>query len=490
MNTSTRIQFALVFSALVLSSPGCDKLRRRSGGDAPGASTQGAQPGSGFSLDNPSATLAALDSAGATQQRLVIGVRGSSARQSVYTRVRVAADRYRSELQSVDQDGAPVRSMYAREGRAVYMSHGDARCTGELRESDGSEAMANPLSLLPPVRNATEAGQETVSGEATRKYTFDQRSMTSNPAVQAQGTVWIAINGGWVVRYALRATDANGERAWEYTATRVGANTAVRPTDCGAVLEDIAAIEGATNVERTTGTLRYESAQPIAAARAFTGRSLQAQGYAQRMAVLETASEAMIVYEHGQTHRFALFAARAEGGATRVQIQVADPPSAAAVASAQAAAAQTPQPAPTLTPPVAALARYLPDALGAAQASDPPNGTSTAMFGMRTTMAMRTYHAGARSLRVMLSQGDVARMARSVITGAPTDRQAAAGVRQTAIARQPARLTVDGTRIQLQCVLDGGLMLDLHLEGATAAEFDELLGYANALDIAALRRVR
>lgn len=478
---------AFIATALV----GCDKLRGSRAGTTSTAQAQQAPSGAGFSVENPSSTLAALDAVGAVQQRLVIASRGASSTQSVFTRTRVAADRHRSEMDTTDQEGHAVRTLSVRDGRALYVRQGTGRCSGELRESDGSEAMANPLTMLPAVRNAAEAGQETVSGELTRKYTFDQRALaTRSTTARAQGTLWIAVNGGWLVRYTLRATDAGGERAWEYTATRVGANAAIRPAECGAVLEDIAAIEGATNEERSSGALRYDSAQPLAQVRTLNERAMQAQGYRQRAVVRETATEALIVWEHATSNRFALFAARAEGSTTRVQVQVAEPPSAQAIASAQAAAARTPQPAPTLAPPVAALARYLPDALGAAQASDPPNGTATAMFGMRTTMAMRNYRAGERTLRVMLSQGDVARMARSVITSAPSDRQAAAGARQTTLAGQPARLTVDGTRIQLQCVLDGGLLLDMHYESATAAQFDELLALANALDLAALRRVR
>ena len=109
---------------------------------------------------------------------------------------------------------------------------------------------------------------------------------------------------------------------------------------------------------------------------------------------------------------------------------------------------------------------------------------------MRTTMAMRTYRAGAHTLRVMLSQGDVARMARGLIASGPSERQLAAGARRTALAGMPATLSVEGAQVKLQCVLDAGLLIDLQLDGPGAGGADELMGYATALDLAALRRVR
>ncbi len=476
-----------------LFSAGCEKLRALRGEARAGGRATAAPRGAGsFDLVNPSAIEDGMGAVAALQQRLVITARSTAGEstRAVHTRLRVDRARYRSEVETVDQAGQPVRALVVRDGRAVYIRSGQGRCMGELRADMLGESLPSPTRLLPAVRGATPAGDETLSGEATRKYSFDQRALSASPTLRAQGTVWIAVNGGWVVRYALRATDATGERAWEYTATRVGEQTPVRPAECGAVLEDVAMIEGGTREERATGSLRYQTLRSVADVRTFNAQALAGLGYRMRAALREDSSEQLVLFDNAQSRRLALVAIRAEAGTTHVQVQVAEPPSDAAIAAAQTATARAAQPAPTLPPAVAALARYLPDTLGDATASDARNGTSTTMFGMRMTMAMRNYRAGAHALRVMLSQGDVARMARSAIASGPTDRQRAAGSRQTTLAGLPAALTVEGTQVKIQCVLEGGLLLDLQLEGPGAAGADALMGYANALDLAALRRVR
>jgi hypothetical protein len=492
INASIQALSLALLSAAALTVTGCEKLRTLRGGATRGSNATVARGPGAFVLENPGATEDRTDALPALQQRLVLTTRstaGQSAR-SVHARLRVARDRYRSEVETVDQDGQPVRVLTVREGRAVYVRAGTGRCSGELREDSPAESLVNPARLLPSIRGATPAGEEILGGEPTRKYTFDQSALSTNPSLRAQGTVWIAAQGGWVARYALRATDATGERTWEYTASRVSEQTPVRPAECGAVLEEVATPPGAQREERASGSLRYQSAQPVAALRAFNAQALGALGYRLRAALREDASEQLVLFDHPQSRRLALLALHAEGGVTHAQVQVADPPSDAAIASAQRAAPQAQRTAPTLAPAVAALARYLPDTLSTATASDAPNGAATTMFGMRTTMAMRNYQAGPHTLRVMISQGDVARMARSVIASGPSDREVAAGARRTTLAGLPATITVEGAQVKLQCVLEGGLLLDLQLAGPGAAGADALVGYANALDLAALRRVR
>lgn len=473
---------ASILTALGLSAHGCDRLRARR--DAPVDAPAAAPRGTGaFSLERPAAHGAV-----ALQQRLVVTTRSAAGQttRAVHTRLYLSDQRVRSEVETVDQDGRPVRVMAAREGRAVYVRAGDGRCTGELRGDAPTEAMQDPAAMLPPVRGATAAGDESLNGEPTKKYTFDQRAVTANPAVRAQGAVWIAVRGSWVARYELRATDASGERAWAYTASRADANAAVRPDGCGAVLEDVAAMPGATDEARRSGSLSYQTARPIAEARAFNAQTLGAMGYQQRAAMLDTPAEQIVLFAHDASRRLAMLSLRVEGAATRVLVQVAEPPTDAAIASAPAPQ----QSAPTLPPAVAALARFLPDTLGGATARDAPNGTSTTLFGMRTTMAMRNYRASGGSLRVMLSQGDVARLSRSNLATGPTPREIAAGARATTLVGQPAVITVEGAEVKLKCVLDGGVLVDLVLDGPGAAGAETLLTYANALDLAALRRVR
>ncbi len=484
----------LVVAITVASSSGCEKIRSlreaRAGG---GRATTGTTSAAGaFAFDNTRATQRAMDSIGPHQQRLVVTTRSTAGRETraVHTRLFIGAEQVRHELETVDADGRPVRSMVARTGRAVYLRDGDQRCSGALSADAAVEPFVLPLSLLPSLHDAAAAGVESIGTEAARRYNFDQSALRTRSAARAQGSIWIAVNGGWVVRYSLRASDASGERVWEYTAARVAAQADVRPPECGAVVEDIPAIAGATLEERASGSLSYEAARSLTDVRAFIGQSMAPLGYTQRVVLRETSEAFFLLFDQRATSRLALVSAEHERGTTRVHLQIADPPSAAAIASAQAAAAQRPQPAPTLAPAVAALARFLPDRLGDAPAIDPPNGTSTNMFGMRATMAMRNYQSSAGRVQVMLTRGDIVRMARSNIASGPSDRQRAAGSRNTTLAGLPAAITIDGERATLQCVLDNDVLLDVQLNGPGAAGADRVQSLAEALDLAAIRRAR
>jgi hypothetical protein len=251
----------------------------------------------------------------------------------------------------------------------------------------------------------------------------------------------------------------------------------------------VPAMPGATGEERATGELRYRTGEPLAAARRFHDGALAAAGWRLRAPLREDAAEALVLFEHPATQRLAVLGLRREGAETAVTLQVAEPVSPAAVAAAARDAPAAP--AVALAPPVAALARYLPDALGDARASEPASGTTTSIMNMQMTMALRRYATRTGRLQVSLSRGDVARLARSAIAMGPTAAQRASGARQTAeLGGAPAMIELDGSRAILQSVLEGGVLVRVELDGEGAAGAARVVALGGALDLAALRRIR
>ena len=284
--------YALV-AALALGAQGaaCDKVRALRGGAPPTPATPAARGPGDFVLRDPSVGLRAL---AAVTQRLVVTTRPTrgDARTSVHTRVvRAASNQELNELETVDQLGQPLRVLHYRDGRAHYVKTHDRTCTGAQRDDATTGSLGDPASELPRVLGATRVGDETYGGEASTRYTFDQRALRGGSELRAQGELRVATHGGFVVSYSLRATDPSGERTWTYTASRADAGAIPRPEGCGPVLTDLPAMPGATGEERATGELRYRTGEPVAAARRFHDGALAAAGWRLRAAAATAAGD-------------------------------------------------------------------------------------------------------------------------------------------------------------------------------------------------------
>ena len=148
----------------------------------------------------------------------------------------------------------------------------------------GSEEVLEPASMLPAIGSANEAGQDQVNGVSARHYsvsaTLDGSKLT--------GEVWLAQDGGYVVRYQLAiqgdektfGTDITGEQKFTYELTQVDAlGNPAPPQGCPSVLTDFPVLDDAQNLHRLPNGVDYTSQTGVEVISQFYQDQLKQQGW-------------------------------------------------------------------------------------------------------------------------------------------------------------------------------------------------------------------
>jgi hypothetical protein len=145
-----------------------------------------------------------------------------------------------------------------------------------------------PAGFLFGVRAAAEAGSDTVNGLAVLHYTFDERAFGPLPPADSTGEMWIASDGGYLVRYLVSTVGTagyfgegtEGTVTWDYELTDVNAPAAILlPDACAGATLDLPTPADATDVVRTASTLTFTTASSVDDATAFYEPELAALGW-------------------------------------------------------------------------------------------------------------------------------------------------------------------------------------------------------------------
>jgi len=135
---------------------------------------------------------------------------------------------------------------------------------------------------------ADESGTETVNGVAASHYTFDERALMMSDVATSTGEVWIATDGGYVVRYRLSIDGGaeffgeglSGTLTWAYDLSDIGQPVMVEvPEDCPPGLVDAPLLDDAEAIHQLPGVTYYTSAASLADAIAFYQEQLPPQGW-------------------------------------------------------------------------------------------------------------------------------------------------------------------------------------------------------------------
>ena len=162
----------------------------------------------------------------------------------------------------------------------------DVAAPGNLT-GDGAVDL-EPAALLSGFLGAEEVAVETIDGIATTHYTFDERALGSVDSTVSVGDVWVADNGGFVVRYRLTTEGASawlgqgvqGVATFDYTLSAVGnAVTVVVPEDCPIGPVEAALPPDAHDVEIQPGRVTYLTASAPADVVAFHQADLASAGW-------------------------------------------------------------------------------------------------------------------------------------------------------------------------------------------------------------------
>jgi len=172
---------------------------------------------------------------------------------------------------------------------AEYVQAEDGSCFANPLDADNSIIeFLNPVIALIGVLGAEEAGQETVNGIETNHYTFDERALGQAGLNKSSGELWVASEGGYLVRYHLKNSGdenyfgegTNGTFTWDYELSEVNQVTAIQlPVDCPAGMVDVPMIPNATVITNMPGLLQYETATSIAEALAYYEQELPKHGW-------------------------------------------------------------------------------------------------------------------------------------------------------------------------------------------------------------------
>lgn len=187
---------------------------------------------------------------------------------------------------STDETAATTDLLTAQIGPVRYEQAGpDADCQVGLAAESGAP-LFEPAHALPHLTGSTEAGQETIHGIETTVYQFDQHALGLNDEGTAAGKVWVAQDGGWVVKYELSLSSEvifgegiSGEQRWTYAVSEVGQAQAALPGSCPQPLVNFPVPADATEVVRLPGQVRFTTELAEAELGAFYEEQLPALGW-------------------------------------------------------------------------------------------------------------------------------------------------------------------------------------------------------------------
>ena len=273
-------------------------------------------------------------------------------------------------LESNEQPDQLVYLLYGQFSGARYVKSGkDQPCLGEglTAASEGDTgALPDPAASLPAVYGAEKTGNETINGVAAVHYRFDERALVRYRGVRASGDLWVAEQGGWVVRYTLTVQGPEntlgpklaGEQSWQYEAIELK-DDILLPPGCQSVLVDFPVAPIATGQVSYPGYLAYTSSMPVAGVAAFYQEQLTGQGWQQ--AIQDAGDpQAPLLFKKVDTavEKFAAITLKPATGGTSVEVMVVEINPATSALPTHAPAAT--KAAPTLDPKEAGLPASVP----------------------------------------------------------------------------------------------------------------------------------
>jgi len=172
---------------------------------------------------------------------------------------------------------------------ANYERSGENTCNATVIEAGNSlRDRLEPAGFLTFVIGAEEVGSETVNAVVANHYTFDERAFGQLNIVQATGELWVATDGGYIVKYVLATKgDANyfgegivGTLSLDYEVTDPGLPVTIElPKDGPDGLVDAPLLPDATDVLNMPGLLSFTTTKSITEAILFYQQQLPGMGW-------------------------------------------------------------------------------------------------------------------------------------------------------------------------------------------------------------------
>ena len=192
-----------------------------------------------------------------------------------------------------------------------YETTPDGTCTGSRVDADDQLLeWLEPAGRIDALFGAEAAGQDTINGIAVEHFTFDERAVGLYGLAETSGELWVAAEGGYVLRYQRATTgDAEyfgdgieGTLVWDYALVEVNQPIdVVFPPGCRVELPMLA---DASNVLNLPGWLAFDTAASAAEVADFYQQELLAIGWSVVLAPEPADTVAVLQFTLGDENLF------------------------------------------------------------------------------------------------------------------------------------------------------------------------------------------
>jgi len=257
----------------------------------PSTSTSTSKAPGDFNLADTAIGLDSLHSYHQSLQITFEGIINGEQQQSKITLIREVVDDPLTQLSWIEIGEQPVQ-FFGRIGSENYHQPSpEVTCsTFPVKDTDPQQTPATyQLASLPPVLGAEFANEDEVNGVPAKHYTFDERAIGFTGQVTAQGEIWVASTGGYVLRYTLRldapdgvlGPDVKGVQAWHYELSEVNTGKTSLPEICQPIQENAAVpmLDSAMVILQQPGYLVYQVTSGVDAAVAFYQQQAETLGW-------------------------------------------------------------------------------------------------------------------------------------------------------------------------------------------------------------------
>ena len=181
------------------------------------------------------------------------------------------------------------------EGQCISMAADDEEEMGDFINPDDVMGGLEGLTRVMP--------DETVNGVRCQHYTFDESSLMEEGVTSAKGDVWIAEDGGYVVKYTMQAegkdpeTQQEGHIEWDYQVLEVNTPITIEPPEnCGGAASEFPIMDDATGLTTMAGLTSYESPSSFDDVLAFYRAQMPSQGWTETDDSFVSDGNAMLNY--------------------------------------------------------------------------------------------------------------------------------------------------------------------------------------------------
>jgi hypothetical protein len=245
-----------------------------------------------FNLPAPVAGLSDLSSYRATLTRSFEGTQDGQPLvwSRSYVMLMLADQSLPARHLMIEAEGGDAAVLFAAEVHgALYQREGEDACNATVSEEENFISDRwEPAGYLFSVMGAEPAGSETINGVATDHYTFDERAIGGVDVADATGEVWVASEGGYVIKYVLTVEAGadffgegrQGTTSLDYALTDINQPiTVALPADCPAGMVDAPLLPDAVEAVHVPGLISYTTSTSTADAAAFYQEQLPTLGW-------------------------------------------------------------------------------------------------------------------------------------------------------------------------------------------------------------------